>query len=324
MGRASEYGLQGEKMHIPEQVNYLAAFLTFRCSMSCPYCINRYGGLSMNEYEMSTQEWIETLNKIPASEERPISLQGGEPLMRTDFYEIIQNSQGPFDLLTNGQFDPENFIARCSPDMFRKSLGRDTDAWFSSIRVSYHVRHWDTDNQEAYDNRIVRVVKMLQDAGYKIGITSPDHPNYQDKIGEFESRCKQEKIKFQRKEFLGYAGGKLYGTFKYATGLSGNLQDCKCRGTELLVAPDGMTYRCHRDLYLRQQPTGHILASNFEMQYTWRDCANFGDCNPCDLKLKTNRFGEGGHCSVEVSNFKNQYKPRGFTVGSTCSMSVGG
>lgn len=311
-------------LEIPTQFNYIAAFMTFRCSLSCPYCINRYDRLSMNEYEMSTEEWIAALNKIPATEERPITLQGGEPLMRQDFYEILQNSEGPFDLLTNGQFDPEQFCAECTPDMFRKSLGRETEAWFSSIRVSYHVRNWDMDNQEAYDNRLLHTVKILQDAGYKIGITSPDHPKYQEKIGAYEARCKAEGVKFQRKEFLGYCDGKLHGTYKYVTGLSGSPQKCKCRSTELLIAPDGMTYRCHHDAYLRQQPTGHILSANYSPQFVWRECENFGQCNPCDLKLKTNRFGDDGHCSVEVRGFAEKRQPGSFAMQSTCSMSLGG
>jgi hypothetical protein len=37
---------------------------------------------------------------------------------------------------------------------------------------------------------------------------------------------------------------------------------------------------------------------------TWT-CYNFGDCNPCDVKIKTNRFQEYGHTSVEIININN-------------------
>ena len=39
-----------------------------------------------------------------------------------------------------------------------------------------------------------------------------------------------------------------------------------CRSKELLMSPEGHVYRCHRDLYAQENPTGNILDSEFEIK----------------------------------------------------------
>jgi len=108
--------------------------------------------------------------------------------------------------------------------------------------------------------------------------------------------------------------------------------------TELLIDPRGDVYRCHSDLYgswikpseithntRSARTVGNILHENFDVKDEWRKCDLFGFCNPCDMKLKGNRFGDEGHCSVEVRNVKHDFAPTGVgAMQSTCSMSLGG
>ena len=63
-------------------------------------------------------------------------------------------------------------------------------------------------------------------------------------------------------------------------------------------------YRCHADLYKGRNPIGHILDEYFteDSIEEFRECSFFGDCNPCDVKVKTNRFQVFGHTSVEIRN----------------------
>ena len=75
-----------------------------------------------------------------------------------------------------------------------------------------------------------------------------------------------------------------------------------CRNKELLVAPDGSCFRCHRDLYTNETSIGNITKDDFTIKDIFRVCSNFGDCSPCDVKLKTNRFLEMGSCSVEIKD----------------------
>ncbi len=46
------------------------------------------------------------------------------------------------------------------------------------------------------------------------------------------------------------------------------------------------------------------MDENFELEERFRECDVFGHCNPCDVKLKTNRFQEFGHTSVEIIEAK--------------------
>jgi hypothetical protein len=77
-------------------------------------------------------------------------------------------------------------------------------------------------------------------------------------------------------------------------------QQVSCRTTELLIGPSGDVYRCHADLYEGRAAVGHILDPCLNIDPGFRKCDNFGYCNPCDVKLKTNRFQENGHTSVEI------------------------
>ena len=36
----------------------------------------------------------------------------------------------------------------------------------------------------------------------------------------------------------------------------------------------------------------------------YRDCYVYGDCNPCDVKVKTNRFQQFGHTSVDIIDIR--------------------
>ena len=38
------------------------------------------------------------------------------------------------------------------------------------------------------------------------------------------------------------------------------------------------------------------------MDFDFRDCNRFGECNPCDVKLKNNRFQQFGTCSVTIKS----------------------
>ena len=73
-----------------------------------------------------------------------------------------------------------------------------------------------------------------------------------------------------------------------------------CKTSELLINSDGLAYRCHSDLYSGRNPLGSILDEDFAVRDLARECRFFGRCNPCDVKIKTNRFQEYGHTSVEI------------------------
>lgn len=278
------------------QHNYAAFFLTFACNLRCAYCINRHGhGRSAGEGygHLSGEEWVRAANRLVLRDDLPLTLQGGEPTLHRDFYQLVNEVKREIkmDLLTNLSFDVEKFIANVPRWRFIR------EAPYAPIRVSYHPGQNDIDE-------LKRKAGRLMDAGFRIGIYGIAHPDKEiaAQIETVKQQCLNEGLDFRTKEFLGDWQGVLYGTYKYDGAVNGGLQECYCKTTELIVAPDGGVYRCHADLYEHREPVGHIFDEHFSMAEldTFRPCSLFGTCNPCDVKVKTNRFQQFGHTSCEV------------------------
>ena len=267
--------------------NYVAFFLSFACNLSCDYCINLHdrGSRSMQarRRQMSPAQWV-----------LPLTLQGGEPTLHPGFYRFVNEVKPDLkmDLMTNLMFDVDRFIREVPVWRFTR------EAPYAAIRVSYHPGQNDIDD-------LIRSTFKLQDAGFRIGLYGIEHPDQEmhRHIEEVQARCLGLGLDFRTKEFLGEHQGVMLGTFKYDGCVTGaEMKDCECRTTELIVDPSGFVYRCHSDLYRGREPIAHILdpAFNEEWLDEFRPCSWYGDCNPCDVKVKTNRFQIFGHTSVEI------------------------
>lgn len=274
---------------VPERYNYIGAFLTLRCNLKCPYCINKHSTLNERK-ELDADVWVKILNSLDIPESLNITIEGGEPTLLNGFFDIINNIKKPVDMLTNLQFDVDEFIKKIDPRFFNigKKLG------YKSIRVSYH-------HQDQIE-LLSKAVK-LQNEGFSVGIFSVNSPDKIDKNMEMAERCRKAQMYFYTKDFLGYFNGQLYGYYKYPNSvMAESTKKVYCRIKELLIAPDGNCFRCHRDLYADENTIGNILDKDFIIKDIFRECTNYGNCSPCDVKLKTNRFLEMGSCSVEIKD----------------------
>jgi len=271
-------------MKIPKEFNYIEAYLTLRCNFNCPYCINEEGGIKRKRKELGL-EWIEGLNKFET--EVPITLGGGEPTLHPNFYEIVKNIKPTLklDLLTNLQFDVDEFIENCR-GRFNSKKGA-----YKNIRVSYHPSQQDP-------NELIKKIVKLQKY-FSIGLFALNHPENIEANIQMAELARKNQVYFFIKDFLGEYDGKLFGYYKYPKALDKKPKKVLCRSKEILIDPEGDFYKCHRDLYLKRNPLGNIL-KNYEPEYKFRLCYDFGNCNPCDVKLKTNRFLQKGNCSVEI------------------------
>ena len=274
---------------LPEELTYVGVFLTLRCSFGCSYCINRFDGVRPRK-ELTGDEWIAGLNRLALDRAKmvPITLQGGEPSSHRDFVKIIRNINPDIyvDILTNLDFDVDEFMREIPPERLQR------DVPYASIRVSYHPEFSDFDD-------LVERISHMQSKGYSIGLFAVEHPEID--IARIRSRTEAAKIDFRTKEFLGKYNGKLYGRYQYAEACEGKIRErVQCRTTELLIAPDGSIHRCHRDLYHGENPVGHILDRDARVEFPFRQCRNYGQCNPCDIKLKTNRFQQFGYCAATI------------------------
>lgn len=279
---------------VSKDCNYIAVFLTMACPYRCSYCINEFESSRKKESLMRADDWVQALNRLVNLERDtgpiPITMQGGEPSCHPDFYEIINrlDHRIPIDILTNLCFDVEDMILKVDPERLRRS------APYASIRVSYHP------GQVEVDELFAKTQRLLE-AGFSVGVYGVMHPDTAEHIRQVQRRARQEGLDFRTKEFLGYADGKLHGTYKYPGACACQFsKTVQCRTTELIIGPDGSIFRCHHDIYEHYPPVGHILDADYQMTNEFRPCHCFGHCNPCDVKVKTNRLQQFGHTSVEI------------------------
>jgi organic radical activating enzyme len=285
-----------------ERHNYVAFFLSLACNLRCPYCINQHDRRTANSKKklgaMSADDWIKAANRLVLREDLALTLQGGEPTIHKDFYRFVNGVKKDIkmDLLTNMMFDVDRFIKEVPVWRFTRQ------APYAAIRASFHPDQNDIDD-------LIRKTLKMQEAGFRIGIYGVMHPDksHRNKVEEARKKCLDLDIDFRDKEFLGEHESQLYGTYKYDGSVgSETARQCECRTTELVVGPSGHVYRCHADLYSGRSAIAHILDSDFtesELE-AFRSCSYYGRCNPCDVKVKTNRFQIFGHTSVEIRNVK--------------------
>ena len=285
---------------VPDHFNYVGIYLTLRCNFKCPYCITEHGNLQREVEELSTSGWIEGLSRIETRPDLPITLQGGEPTLHPGCWDIanaLWRQDKPLDILTNGSFNVPEFTAKVKPEVFQRN------AKYANIRVSFHPPMHDA-------NALATKVFTLQNMGYNVGIWGISHPGLKNQNRVMKKVCANLNIDFRMKEFLGVYKGDWYGTMKYKGACHLDMQepayasDVECRTTEIIVNPAGYIFRCHSDLYANRYPIGHILDDEIKGIGEWKRCSNYGQCNPCDIKVKTNRLQEYGHTSVEIKEVR--------------------
>ena len=285
-----------KRVNVPEEFNYIACFLTLRCNYDCPFCLNRFNGKVLPGEEMSGEKWIAGLNRLDLKKGLPLTLEGGEPGLHRDFFRIIRgiDEDKEIDILTNLTFDLGEFIGTIPPDRLNR------EAPYANIRVSYYPLVHSLEE-------IARRVAKLNAAGFKAGLYGIDHPLWKREIEKAEEYCRRGGIDFRTKDFLGFYEGKLHGNYLYEDAcLLRERKKRLCRIKELIIGPDGSIFRCHADLYGGGNPVGHILDDDLAVRYEFRECGNYGHCHPCDLKVKTNRFQEYGHTSVQIKEIQRQ------------------
>jgi ferredoxin len=249
---------------------------------------------------MTADEWVQAINRLVLRDDLPLTLQGGEPTLHEGFYDIVNEAKKEIkmDLLTNMMFDVERFIREVPVWRFTRQ------APYAAIRVSFHPGQNDIDD-------LINKTHKLQDAGFTIGIYGIEHPDpdIHRQVLAAKKRCEQAGIDFRFKQFLGRWEKRLYGTFKYENSVDqSELKKCRCRTSELIVDPAGYVFRCHADLYESRKPIAHVLDEKFtERQLDiFRACDSYGRCNPCDVKITTNRFQQNGHTSVEIRDISQK------------------
>lgn len=278
-----------DKIIVPEEYNYIGVFLTFDCPRACSYCLNRLSGIMQPRGILNREQWISGLNRLEVS--IPLTFNGGEPTSHPDFFKIINSlhDETKVDLLTTLPYDADEFIRSTSPTRFKRNLP------YAAIRVTYHP---ETMNLE----ETVRKAREIKDAGFDIALSLIDHPSRREKTEALRQRVLAEDIEFFIKPFLGYLDGTLHGQYRYAGACSNKFRKTvQCKTSNLLIDPQGDVYRCHADLF-DQNEDGKIgnISDDIELSPRFTACTNFGFCNPCDVQIKFDRYGNWGYTVVTI------------------------
>lgn len=285
-------------IHLPEDFDYIACYLTDFCFLKCPYCITDHNGTQFTSgkeekfYALPVEKWLEAFSRIQFPEGVVPTLQGGEPFLYREIWRIIEESPTPIDILT--ALPPvvkrKKFLELSS----LKNLNR--GAAYPNVRVSYHI------GQNKIEDLAPRVAD-LQDI-MSIGIYLVDHPDFADEAERAREICDKHGVFFKTKEFLGYHDGKLYGNYLFDDAAVGYVTRpvVSCRNSVLIVAPSGDVYRCHSDLYHKRNEfkVGNISDANFKVADTHQPCFVYGLCSECDIKIKNNHHQQFGYTSADI------------------------
>ena len=275
---------------LPKEINYAELYYTLRCNFKCPYCINNVNTVVRKREERSYVELAKAINNIDFGK-LPLTIGGGEPTLREDFYSFINSLRKDIsiDLLTNLSFNTATFIKELHPNRFT-SQG-DTTA-YKSIRVSYHP-------QQSNPEELVEKVKRLQVQGFSIGIFGIASPNSIGPNIQMAELARKYGIYFFVKEYLGKFENSILGYYKYKDAVYHTAKKAQCRTSELLIDSSGKIYKCHRDLYDNDRELGNIFSEE-NIEFKYRDCSLYGECNPCDIKTKVSLNLKDNRCNVEI------------------------
>lgn len=284
------------KIIVPKNYDYIGVFLTHRCHLSCPYCITLHNQSPFGKNSMrnlTPQEWIEGLNRLELPQDVPITLQGGEPFLYKGIWEILENVHHKIDILTA----LPSFIKKEEFRNLKTLEWNKRTAPYPTIRVSYHK------GQNDYKELIEQIAELQEILS--IGFYYLEHPSYsENEIVTLKEYAKKFNVELRPKEFLGKHKGKMYGTFLYPDAVSGNRKGIKvlCKNTVVPIELDGYIYRCHSDLYFNRKEAalGNILDDTFMFPFNYMECDNYGICNECDVKIKTNHYQQYGYTSVNI------------------------
>lgn len=281
---------------LPKEYDYVGVYLTDRCHLSCDYCITRHHESNFGNFRyeyLSPEQWINGLNRWVLPPDVPITFQGGEPFLYKGIWEILENLQHKVDILTSLPpfLNRQNFLNLKHLDWNKR------EAPYPTIRVSFHI------NQNDYKELIERIAD-LKDI-LSIGLFYLDHPGHSiEEKNAIKQYAQKYGVELRKKEFLGVWEGKQLGHLLYKDAAGGKKLGIKvkCKNTVVPIAPDGNIYRCHSDLYFNRQEhaLGNLNDNEIIFPTQHLDCENYGLCNECDIKVKTNHYQVFGYTSVNI------------------------
>lgn len=120
---------------------YVAWQITNECNLACLHCIEESGPGKAFKDELSSEEAFTIIDQLVASEVPYVSFSGGEPMVRPDFFQMVERiTKGGVGLKieTNGHYlTPENCrkLKALNIKAVQVSIDGGTPASFNKMRV---------------------------------------------------------------------------------------------------------------------------------------------------------------------------------------------
>ena len=105
--KLEDLGVVSEKRENTIEFDVIYLLITNRCNLRCTHCCADAEGEASKTFqlEMNTQQWKKTIDKVISANPKGVAITGGEPMIRNDFFEILETEQkkytGKIALATN-------------------------------------------------------------------------------------------------------------------------------------------------------------------------------------------------------------------------------
>ncbi len=177
--------------------------LTYACNLSCVHCLSSSG--RRDPRELSTQECFGVIDELQRLGVFYVNLGGGEPMLRSDFFEILDHAAGHdvgVKFSTNGTFidaDAARTLAAMDYLDIQVSLDgasaevndgvRGEGSHAAALRAMDHLADGGVRSVQGQHRRHPpqrRTARLVQGSGRQLRRTAADHPP--EAVG---SRCRQ-------------------------------------------------------------------------------------------------------------------------------------
>lgn len=180
-----------------ERIKSVDLAITNRCNLHCAHCCEAAQNEGVN-HGLSTQEWKDIIDKICFSDVETITITGGEPMLRRDFFDIAEYLKkvykGAIGLSSNGTFITKDNVKRI----------RDT---FSDISISIDGYDEDTCSRlrgSGVFKKVVEAVGLLIENGFdskRISLSMVETAITFGKRELFEKLCSDLNVRSVVREF---------------------------------------------------------------------------------------------------------------------------
>ena len=179
----------------------LVAELTYACPLHCVYCSNPLD-LARHGATLDTASWQRVLREAEALGVMQVNLTGGEPLLRDDLEEIVEEARR-LDLYTN--------LITSGIPLERERLARLRALGLSNVQVSIQ------DSRPAGADRIagteafhqkLAVARWVKELGFPLTLNTVLHRENLDHVGEVIALAEElhaDRLELANTQYLGWA-----------------------------------------------------------------------------------------------------------------------